>query len=131
MRSRLALALLLALMSTQALAAELLMYRRAGCSWCLAWDREIGPAYPQTEIGKRVPLRTVDLDRDRPGVSLKSPVIFTPTFVLVENGREVARLEGYAGEHFFWPLVERLVQGLPRRSSERSAMANNPRAPQP
>ena len=42
---------------------ELLMYRRAGCPWCAAWDREIGPVYPKTEIGRRLPVRFVDLDK--------------------------------------------------------------------
>ena len=39
-----------------ALSAELVMYRRAGCPYCQAWDREIAPAYPKTYIGKRLPL---------------------------------------------------------------------------
>jgi hypothetical protein len=130
MPSRLVLVLLLALMSGQAaLAAELVMARRAGCSWCLAWDREIGPIYAKADVGKRVPLRLVDLDREKLGVVLKQPVIYTPTFVLAEDGREVARIEGYAGEHFFWPMLEKLVRELPQR--DRSAMANEPRATTP
>jgi hypothetical protein len=130
MPSRLVLALLLALMSGQAaLGAELIMARRAGCSWCLAWDREIGPIYAKAEVGKRVPLRFVDLDREKLGIILKQPVIYTPTFVLAEDGREVARIEGYAGEHFFWPMLEKLVRELPKR--DRSAMANEPGATTP
>ena len=97
-------------------AAELLMYRRAGCPWCATWDREIGPIYPKTDIGRRVPLRMVDLDRgDTPAVRTRSPVRYTPTFVLVENGREIGRIEGYPGDAFFWGLLERLVEQLPLR----------------
>jgi len=92
------------------LAAELVMYRRAGCPYCLAWDREIGPIYPKTDIGKALPLRQVHLDRGRDNsVELKSPVRFTPTFVLVENGKEKARIEGYAGDFFFWGVLEKLL----------------------
>jgi hypothetical protein len=95
-------------------AAELLMYRRAGCPWCATWDREIGPIYPKTDIGRRVPLRMVDLDRgDTPAVRTRSPVRYTPTFVLVENGQEVGRIEGYPGDAFFWGLLEQLVEQLP------------------
>jgi len=95
-------------------AAELLMYRRAGCPWCATWDREIRPIYPKTDIGRRVPLRMVDLDRgDTPAVRTRSPVRYTPTFVLVENGREIGRIEGYPGDAFFWGLLERLVERLP------------------
>lgn len=93
-----------------AMAAELVMFRRAGCPYCAAFDRAIGPIYPKTDIGKRLPMRQVDLDRSPDGkVILVSPVRFTPTFVLVEQGRELGRLEGYPGEDFFWGLLERLL----------------------
>jgi hypothetical protein len=93
-----------------ATAAELVMFRRAGCPYCAAFDRVVGPIYPKTDIGKRLPLRQVDLDRSPDGkVTLVSPVRFTPTFVLVDQGRELGRLEGYPGEDFFWGLLERLL----------------------
>ena len=101
--------------SGPALSAELLMYRRAGCPWCLAWDREIGPIYDKTSTGRRTPLRQLDLDQSRPDVVLKAPIIYTPTFVLIEEGREVARIEGYPGEHFFWGMLDNLARDLPSR----------------
>lgn len=99
-------------------AFELVMFRRAGCPWCAAWDRDIGPIYAKTEVGRRTPIRHVDLDRD-PGVKLKlvRPVRFTPTFVLVDGDREIGRIEGYPGEDFFWGLLERLT---PRPEAESS-----------
>lgn len=100
-----------------AAAAELLMFRRAGCAWCHAWDKAIGPAYPNSDIGKRLPVRMVDLDKDpKPEVALAYPVRYTPTFVLVEGGREVGRIEGYPGDSFFWGLLERLEARLPPKS---------------
>lgn len=97
-------------MAVPAVSAELVMYRRAGCPYCLAWDREIGPVYPKTEIGKTLPLRQVHLDRGKDNsVELKSPIRYTPTFVLVEDGREKARIEGYPGEFFFWGVLEKLL----------------------
>jgi len=102
-----------ALWMSSVAAAELVMFRRDGCPWCEAWDREIGPIYGKTDLGRRAPLRMVNMPRDRAEVALKSPIIYTPTFVLVDNGREVARIEGYAGDHFFWGLVEGLLERLP------------------
>jgi hypothetical protein len=97
-------------------AAELVMYRRAGCPWCALWDREVGPVYAKADIGRRVPLRMVELDHSgEPAVRLRRPIRYTPTFVLVENGEEQGRIEGYPGEAFFWGLLERLVEELPRR----------------
>ena len=93
-----------------AAAAELVMFRTAGCPYCAAWDKAIGPVYPKTDIGKRIPLRPVDLERSKDGkVVLVSPIRFTPTFVLVDSGREMGRIEGYPGEDFFWGLLERLL----------------------
>lgn len=99
-----------ALLIAPAAAAELVMFRTAGCPYCAAWDAAIGPIYPKTDIGKRVPLRQVDLERSKDGkVVLLSPIRFTPTFVLADSGREIGRLEGYPGEDFFWGLLERLL----------------------
>jgi hypothetical protein len=115
----LALGLVLPLLgfAAQADAAELLMYRRAGCAWCAAWDQAIGPVYPKTEMGRQMPLREVDLDKDaEPAVALVRPVHYTPTFVLVESGREVGRIEGYPGEAFFWGLLDKLARSLPSHS---------------
>jgi hypothetical protein len=97
-------------------AAELVMYRRDGCPWCALWDREIGPIYPRTDIGRRLPLRLVDLDRGAgPAIRIHRPIRYTPTFLLVDAGREVGRIEGYPGDAFFWGLLERLLGQLPSR----------------
>ncbi|MBL3206218.1 thioredoxin family protein, partial [Klebsiella pneumoniae] len=41
---------------------------------------------------------------------------YTPTFILVDGGREIGRIEGYPGADFFWGLLERLAQRLPPQS---------------
>jgi hypothetical protein len=103
-------AVALALVTSGATAMELVMFRQAGCPWCAAWDREIGPIYPKTDIGKLAPVRFVDIAQARKfDGDLKGPVRFTPTFVLLDGGREVGRIEGYPGQDFFWPRLENLV----------------------
>ena len=32
-------------------------------------------------------------------------ILYTPTFVLMDQGAEVGRITGYAGEEFFWGLL--------------------------
>jgi hypothetical protein len=106
--------LALTLVMPPAGAAELVMYRSPGCPWCAMWDREIGPIYPKTATGQRAPLRMADLERaNDSGVILHRPVRYSPTFVLVDDGREIGRIEGYPGEDFFWGLLEHLVLKLP------------------
>lgn len=90
-------------------AAELVMVERHGCHWCERWNAEIAPIYPKTEEGRRAPLRRVDIKALPDDVALASPPVFTPTFVLVEEGRELGRIEGYAGDEFFWFLLTQLL----------------------
>lgn len=107
-----ALAVLWAMAATAAPAElQLLMFERDGCSYCRQWNEEIGPAYPKTAEGQAAPLQRLDIKAPLPsGVTLtgRAP-IFTPTFVLLSEGTEVGRIEGYAGDEFFWVLLERLL----------------------
>ena len=107
------LAAAMALPLAQASAAELLMYRREGCPYCAAWDREVGPGYNNSNFGKVAPVRMVDVHGARPQIALKSPIIYTPTFVLVDDGREVGRIEGYSSNDFFYGTIARLLGQLP------------------
>lgn len=96
-------------------AAELLMLEQPGCVWCARFNAEIAPAWPKTDEGRRAPLRRVDITEPWPddlaGIDKER---FTPTFVLIENGVEVGRLRGYAGDEFFWYHVGELIARLPQ-----------------
>lgn len=93
-----------------AFAVELFMVERQGCHYCTEWKLTIGPAYPNTDVGKFAPLKMVDIDDAPPaGVRFARPVVFTPTFILVDDGAEIGRIEGNPGEDFFWGLLERLL----------------------
>lgn len=92
-----------------AAATELVMVEEDGCVWCALWDSEIAPAYPNTSEGRFAPLRRVDIDALPDDLIVVRRVGFTPTFLIVENGREVARIEGYPGADFFWPVLANLL----------------------
>lgn len=116
-RSGAVLALMLAVWTLPASAAELVMFERAGCVWCLRWEREIGPIYPKTSEGRVAPLRHVSLDRGPPvDLALAEPVFYTPTFVLMNDGREIGRITGYIGEDAFWGLLAGMVGKLGPRA---------------
>jgi hypothetical protein len=89
----------------------LVMVEEAGCIWCARWNKEIGPIYPKTPEGMAAPLRRIDIHAPLPDdISVKSRLTFTPTFVLLENGIEIARIEGYPGEDFFWGLLGQMLK---------------------
>lgn len=107
---RSALAASLSLSALAADAAELVMVEQEGCMYCARWDAEIAPAYPKTEAGAYAPLVRRNIRDGAPeGSSYARKVVFTPTFILMEDGRELARIEGYPGEEFFWPVFEALL----------------------
>lgn len=90
---------------------SLVMVEQRGCHYCARWNAEIGPIWPKTEEGIAAPLRRIDLHAPLPrDLSLKSALVFTPTFIVVADGTEVSRLEGYPGEDFFWPMVRQLIK---------------------
>ncbi|WP_417689227.1 transcriptional regulator [Roseibium sp.] len=95
-------------------AAELVMLEQGGCVWCERWNQEIGVAYDKTEEGRKAPLRRVDIHQKWPDdLTGVRPERVTPTFILVEKGQEIARLRGYPGEHFFYPMLTEMLGKLP------------------
>jgi len=92
------------LASTVAATADtmLVMVEEKGCIWCARWNEEISHIYPKTEEGQAAPLTRIDIARS---------LHFTPTFVLMVDGQEVDRIEGYPGEDFFWGLLGRRQYG--------------------
>jgi hypothetical protein len=111
-----------------AAAAELVMFEAAGCPYCARWNREIAPIYPKTDEGKRAPLRRVDIAAPRPAdLAAIAGIVYTPTFVLMDGGREIGRIVGYGGDEIFWSLLTDLVAKLdPAKEPHRAALS--PRA---
>ena len=96
-----------------AAAAELVMFETVGCVWCEAWNREVGAVYHKTEEGRLAPLRRVELYGPRPDELKKvEGIVYTPTFVLMDQGREIGRIDGYPGNDHFWGLLSVLVKKL-------------------
>jgi len=97
----------------QAASAEAFLYmaKEDGCMWCARWHAEVGPGYPKTPEGRLAPLRQFDLQGEHPrGIDFSQKVHFSPTFILVENGAEVGRIEGYPGADHFWGLLEMIFE---------------------
>ncbi|MBL6931965.1 MAG: thioredoxin family protein [Rhodospirillales bacterium] len=91
-------------------AAELVMFESHGCEWCELWNEEIGAIYGKTSEAKIIPLRRVDIGDDRPS-DLKhlGGLVYTPTFIVMQKGKEVGRIIGYPGEDFFWQLLNEII----------------------
>lgn len=96
-------------------ASELVMFEQGGCVWCARWNREVGPVYDKTAEAKLLPLRRIDIGQQRAaGIALTAPVVYTPTFVVVDNGREIGRITGFISDDTFWGLLDALAAKLER-----------------
>ncbi len=84
-------------------AAELVLYETSSCAWCIRWHKDIGGRYADTKAARLLPLRRVDMLKPTPpdlrGIDRPHA---TPTFVIVECGREHGRIVGYSLESRFW-----------------------------
>lgn len=97
----------------------LLMVEQRGCAYCRMWNNDIAPIYPKTAEGSVAPLRRVDLHAGWPDdITVTSKPRFTPTFVLLRDGQEIDRLEGYPGEDFFWGLLLRMLEDEPEWAAQ-------------
>ncbi len=118
-------------MTTSAMATELLMFSMASCGYCQAFLKEVAPTYAQSEAAKLLPLRIISMDRasapkwyDKAYEARKiDGIAGTPTFIVFDNGVEVARLIGYNGMQRFYEDIDNFIDSN-RRHLERTAGQN-------
>ncbi len=97
------------------LASELIMFSSPNCSWCEAWEKDIGIVFPRTVEGKRLQLTHVDITDPLPSRLRKLKAIhYTPTFIVLDKQQEIGRITGYAGDEFFWWELQKIIAQLPK-----------------
>lgn len=107
-----ALSLALAVLSSApAIAAELVYVELKSCGYCIRFNKQMAHAYQTSEIGQRIPLRRVSLIGRWPAdlKNVDRPP-YTPVFILVEDGRELGRFNGYTGPEQFNRELQRLLK---------------------
>ena len=114
------LVVLLPLLAWEARAAQLVMFDDEACPWCLRFKEEVLPIYAKTEEGKQAPIRIVDAAEIPKELEHLEPVVYTPTFVLLDDeGHVIGRIEGYPGYDFFWLRLGELLKKLNRHETEK------------
>lgn len=88
--------------------AVLVMISEPKCSFCDAWNAEIGPEYAGSPEGRFAPLvKRLETDDD---VAVIGRFRKAPTFVLIERGQIVGRFEGYRSQISFWKQLRGLLE---------------------
>ena len=81
----------------------LLMVTSDYCPFCQAWERDVGVVYDKSPYAPDLPLSRIDMGSAIPdGVVLDAPVVGTPTFIVLRDGREIDRQRGYDDAEMFW-----------------------------
>ncbi|NCV18494.1 MAG: hypothetical protein EBW42_06905 [Rhodobacterales bacterium] len=89
---------------------NLVYVEQEGCIYCEIWDEEISSIYPKTTEGSIAPLMRVDIADYEQNLISVNPVVFTPTFILTKNSKEISRIEGYIGDDLFWGMLEVMLK---------------------
>lgn len=83
--------------------SRLIMVTSDHCSYCQAWELDVGSVYDKSSYATTLPLTRVEIGSKMPrGVALQKPVVGTPTFLIIHNGQEINRQNGYSGGEMFW-----------------------------
>ena len=108
--TQITMAVIMILAAQTSAAYELIMVEQQGCHYCERWKEEIGPIYPKTDLGIFAPIRMVDITNVETNPEIAAAVVFTPTFIITDGDREIARMEGYMSEDFFWGVLEMILE---------------------
>ncbi len=94
-----------------AYADKLVMFDSKRCPSCIKFKREMAKQYWKSALGKELPLSIVRSNSRRAMARYEDkvdPIIYTPTFVLLSNGEEVARTVGYSTKERFLAEIKRM-----------------------
>ena len=95
-------------------AEDILVYvYQEDCGACMKFDKEIGPIYPRTKEAAQLPMVKVSLEDwrsgDHPYENCQAGDVFgTPTFIQLNDCREVDRITGYSSDELFWLGLRRM-----------------------
>ena len=90
-------------LQTAAADSRLIMVTSDHCPSCQAWELDVGKVYDKSPYATTLPLTRVEIGSKMPGgVTIQKPVVGTPTFLIVHNGQEIGRQNGYIDAEMFW-----------------------------
>lgn len=85
---------------------EVILFTLSLCDHCAVFETDIMQEYKQHELAKSARLVRVNIDDEGTGAyHLGKPISHAPTFVIMKNGKEVARLSGLVDKVQFYVFV--------------------------
>lgn len=89
---------------------ELIVFEHADCTYCRVFRTAILPRYKENGQDARAPIRFVRVEHaDLSAWNLRGRISMVPTFVLMQEGQEVGRIEGYWAPDNFFRMVATIL----------------------
>lgn len=96
--------------------ARLVVYEIEGCAYCAEFRRVVLPAYWGSRQAAEMPIEIVDLNAlGTNGHALRHRLDVVPTFVVIDDGREIGRIEGYPGRDNLAVAIEVVLRAVRQR----------------
>lgn len=100
-----------AALSETAPSARLVAFISSDCADCRRFSSEVLRDYWTSPTALELPISVIDVPAlGTGGNPLRGPLRALPTFVLMQDGREAARIEGYPGRERLLALVEDMAE---------------------
>jgi len=92
---------------------EVVVFETSNCLLCRLFRRDVAPRYARSRRHRMAPLRYIDVNPRRPPhPGLSEPLAMLPTAVIMKDGAEIARIEGYTGPELFFQMMSRTFSRL-------------------
>ena len=89
---------------------EVIVFEIGGCTHCTAFRDNLGARYLASTTNRAAPMRFVDVGRlDPHAFQLRADINTVPTIVVMQDGREVDRVEGYPLPELLFGMVKARV----------------------
>ena len=85
---------------------EIVVFEAPGCHHCTAFREHLGARYAASTTADKAPLRYVDATQpEAANFPLNGEIRLLPTIVVMQDGHEVDRLEGYPLPEMFFSMI--------------------------
>ena len=89
---------------------EVIVFEIGGCKYCAAFRDNLGARYLASTTNRAAPMRFVDVGKlDPQAFQLRADINTVPTIVVLQDGREVDRVEGYPLAELLFGMVKSRV----------------------
>lgn len=98
-------------LNARASSVQLAVFETRNCDYCQMFHKDVADDYSNSWPGRIAPLSRILVSNYRSDrFELKAPIQVVPTFVLIEDGKELLRITGYFGRQNFFQIMTSVLR---------------------